>query len=145
MITVREAKEQDFPFIIALIKNELGYPDLIETKAYKRLEYFDKNDDWVTFVAIDEDDVVGFIGVKKNSLSYGIEGYNSEIKALAVSDKVRNKGVGTALIKSAEDWSLSHGVDVIRLTCSLNRTGSHTFYEKNGYRKISYAFIKHCE
>ena len=43
MVYIREAESQDFPFILNLMKNELGYPSLNETDALKRLEYLHYN------------------------------------------------------------------------------------------------------
>ena len=52
MIIVREAIGQDYPSVILLMKNELGYPELDDEEAVKRLENFSNSDDWETFVAV---------------------------------------------------------------------------------------------
>ena len=39
MIYIREAAKPDYEAIISLMKNELGYPDLDDSEAIKRLEY----------------------------------------------------------------------------------------------------------
>ena len=141
MLCVREAVSQDFHSICELMKNELGYPDLDEADALKRLEYFSGSDDWETFVAVLDDEIVGFIGVKR-ILAYNIKGYNAEIMALAVSEKTRQHGIGTALIRKAEEWALSHDIAKICLHSNMRRLGAHAFYEKNGYEKASLWFVK---
>lgn len=84
---IRKAEEQDFSAICTLMKNELGYSDLNEVEAINRLKYFSDNNDWVTYVATDNcGEITGFIGVMKG-FAYNIEGYYSQIMALAVSEK----------------------------------------------------------
>ena len=144
MIQIREAESQDFPTVFSLMKNELGYPDLNETDALKRLEYFKQSKDWETFVAVIDGEIVGFIGTMKG-IAYNIEGYYAEIVALAVSEKTRRGGVGTALVKKAEEWALDNGVHEVGLHSNMKRLDAHLFYEKIGYVKKSYWFYKKLE
>jgi len=144
MIQIREAAEPDYRAIIRLMQNELGYPDLDDTEAVKRLDYFRNSDDWETFVAILEDEIAGFIGVMK-SMAYNIEGHYSQIMALAVSEKVKRHGVGTALVKRVEEWVISHGITNITVNSNKRRLDAHAFYDKNGYIKQvekSFSFAK---
>lgn len=139
---IREAEEQDFSAICTLMKNELGYSNLNDAEAINRLRYFSSNNDWVTYVAAhDCGEITGFIGVMKG-FAYNIEGYYSQIMALAVSEKAQHKGIGTKLVKKAEEWSLANGIDDIGVNSSIKRLDAHAFYEKNGYVKKSFSFIK---
>ena len=52
---ISEAKEQDFPAIFILIKNELGYTELNNTETINRLKYFSDSNDWITYIASDGD------------------------------------------------------------------------------------------
>jgi len=144
MIHIREAESLDFPAVFSLMKNELGYADLNETDALKRLEYFKQSKDWDTFVALINGEIVGFIGVMKG-MAYNIEGYYAEIVALAVSEKTRRGGVGTALVKKAEEWALANSVNEVGLHSNMKRLNAHLFYEKIGYVKKSYWFCKKLE
>ena len=143
MISIREAGEQDFPAICKLMKNELGYPELDEKEALKRLECFRHYEDWVTFVAIIDSDIAGFIGVTRD-MGYTIEGYYAQIMALAVSENKRRFGVGTALVKKAEEWAFSQGISEIIVSSNERRLDAHAFYENLGYQlyKKSYMFSK---
>ena len=141
MFNIRDADAQDFSAILKLMKNELGYPDLIEDEAFKRLEYFKNSNDWATFVASIDDQIVGFIGIMKD-MTYSIEGYYSQIMALAVSNNARRKGVGAALVKKAEEWSLSNGITDIGVNCNIRRLDAHKFYETLGYTRKSFSFSK---
>jgi ribosomal protein S18 acetylase RimI-like enzyme len=141
MMQIRQAIEQDYPAIIMLMKNELGYPNLVEEEAKERLECFRISDDWETFVAVINNEVVGFIGVMKN-IAYNIEGYYSQIVALAVSEKTRRMGIGTELVRKAEEWSLSHGITDVAVNSNMRRLDAHALYENLGYMKKSYSFKK---
>ena len=141
MICIRKAKSQDFPAVFSLIKNELGYYDLNETDALKRLEYFRKSEYWETFVADADGETVGFIGVMKG-MAYNIDGFYAEIAALAVSEKARRGGIGTALVRKAEEWALQNDVREVELHSNMKRLDAHLFYEKIGYVKKSYWFCK---
>lgn len=143
-MVIREADKQDFQAICGLIRNELGYSELNDPETIKRLEYFDVHEDWVTFVALDGGEVVGFVGIMKG-MAYNIEGYYSEIVALAVSEKARRKGIGTALMIQAETWAYAQGVHEVGLHSNLRRIEAHEFYEKIGYMKKSYWFYKKLE
>ena len=139
---IREALEPDFSTICELMKHELGYPNLDQAEAIKRLEYFNSNDDWVTYVAVNEyGEIIGFIGVMKG-LAYNIEGYYAQIMALAVSEQSQRQKIGTKLVRKAEEWSLSNGIINIGVSSGLKRRGAHIFYERNGYTKRSFSFIK---
>ena len=143
MLHIREAAKGDFAAIYMLMKNELGYPDLDEAEAMKRLEYFSLSKDWATFVADIDDEVVGFVGVMKG-MAYTTDGYYTQIMALAVSEKSRRSGVGAALVKRAEEWSLSVGIEDISVSSNERRLDAHAFYSSMGYQqyKKSLLFIK---
>jgi GNAT superfamily N-acetyltransferase len=141
VFNIKVADGKDFNKIYNLIKNELGYSNLNENEAIKRLDFFKKSDAYETFVAVENEQVIGFIGVMK-SVAYNINGYYSQILALAVTANKRHIGVGTALVKTVEDWSLSNGINFISVNSGLKRLDAHSFYEKNGYSKKRFSFIK---
>lgn len=124
-MTIREAEEQDFSAICTLMKNELGYSELNEVEAINRLKYFSDNNDWGTYVAVDDcDEIIGFIGIMKG-LAYNIEGYYSQIMALAVSKKAQRKRIGTKLVEKAEEWSLANSITDIGEKLWQGRRGDH--------------------
>jgi len=140
-IRIRAAEESDFPEIYNLIKVELGYDDLDKAETLKRLTYFRNSPDWATFIAFYGGEAAGFIGITKG-MAYNIDGFYSQIMALAVSAKYRRLGLGTLLVKKAEEWSLSQGITDICVNSNMKRLEAHMFYEKNGYIKKSYSFTK---
>jgi predicted N-acetyltransferase YhbS len=139
---IREAQEQDFPAICTLIKDELGYSKLNNAETINRLRCFSESNDWITYVASDDSgEILGFIGVMKG-LAYNIEGYYSQIMALAVSRKSQRKGIGSKLVKKAEEWSITNGITDIGVSSGIKRLDAHAFYQKNDYVKKSFSFIK---
>ena len=144
MMSIREAEMQDFQAIILLMRNVLGYPGLKETEAIKRLEYFKQSKEHATFVAVADAEISGFIGVMRG-VAYTIEGYYAEILILAVSEKYRRGGIGSALVKRAEEWARQNSAYEIGLHSNFKRLDAHLFYERNGYQKRSYWFYKDLE
>ena len=144
MINVRLAEVTDIGSIIPLIKNELGYSDLDETYLISRLNEILKREDFVTFVASKDDKTAGFIGAQKG-ISYVTPGFDTVIMVLAVNKQYMRMGIGRALVKAVEDWSVKQGIKKISLSSNLVRTGAHAFYENCGYTKSSYKFKKNME
>ena len=76
------------------------------------------------------------------ALAFELENEGMKIIALAVSKEYRRKGIGTALLKVAEQWAKENNIEVILLNSGLPREDAHAFYESQGYFKKSYGFIK---
>lgn len=112
---------------------------IIKTKI---TDYLNNIDDKI-FVACDGDDVVGFIGCV-TYLAFELDNEGMKIIALAVSKEYRGKGIGSKLIKTAEDRAKINDIGVILVNSGLQREKAHIFYENKGYRKKSYGFIKNC-
>ena len=66
------------------------------------------------------------------------------IGGLVVRDGIRGLGIGRRLCERAEQWTLEHGIDLIRVASRTTRADAHRFYLRDGYRetKISKVFEK---
>ena len=131
----------DYGAIHSLIANELGYEQTDFGKLCIRLGKMDADPALLTVVAVAEGKVVGFIGLCRG-LAYNIDEEYMQVSALAVPTELQNKGIGTKLLKWAEDYAENNGVRNIVLTSRLHRTDAHAFYERNGYSIKSYGFKK---
>lgn len=140
-VMIRNAQESDFPCLAGLVQKELGYADLSTKTFYKQMREIEKRPEHMTFVAVSGETVVGFIGLQR-AITYEIEGEFLRILVLAVSEEVQGEGLGTALLNHAEQYAQKQGIAFFTLSSSFRRTAAHAFYEKNGYRKTSYAFKK---
>lgn len=137
---VRELELGDFSDVIGLIKNELGY-DGISSEIYDRIMKIYENEDYTTLVAEQDGKVIGFVGMVRG-LAFEISGEYIRIIALAVKREYQNHGVGTRLAEAAEDYAYHIGASSIALTSGLKRSDAHLFYNRIGYTKKGYSFIK---
>lgn len=66
------------------------------------------------------------------------------IAGLVVDRTARKRGIGRALLTSAEHWAAGRGCQLVRLWSSAARTEAHRFYERLGYAhiKTQFSFVK---
>jgi len=85
------------------------------------------------FVAVDDDGtVVGFVSVgSRLHWSGETDGYVGE---LAVMEGVERRGIGSALMDAAEEWSRKHGLSRLTLETGAANTVAREFYRSRGYR-----------
>lgn len=108
---------------IAELNQELGYQtstSLVE----RQLEIIRSKKDHYVFVAIDNDQVVGyihgFISIRLTTDPF------LEIGGLIVKENCRNKGIGRKLVGHLEQYI--KGVENVRVRCNVNRKSAHDFY-----------------
>ena len=136
----RKYESKDISAIRDILKNDLGYNcELIKLNA--RINEMLKRGNYQIFVACDGDKVVGYIGCV-SYLAFELENEGMKIIALAVSKEYRRKGIGTQLLKTAEQWAKENNIEVVLLNSGLPRVDAHAFYESQSYFKKSYGFIK---
>lgn len=121
---IRAAKPGDSGEIKELCSNDLGYPCEVAL-VRERLANLDKNRECV-FVAEIDGKAVGFIHVE----SYASMAHRA---GLAVSARIRRRGIGRKLILDAEDWAKSKGISVMRLNSGASRKEAHSFYREMGF------------
>ncbi len=59
-----------------------------------------------------------------------------EVGGLVVDEKQRGRGVGAALLHSAEVWARKQGYSPIIVRTNVVRQQAHKFYEKCGYQLL---------
>lgn len=136
----RKYESGDISAIRDILENDLGYNCELESLK-NRVDKMMKRGNYQIFVAEDDNKVVGYIGCV-NYLAFELENEGMKIIALAVSKEYRRKGIGTQLLKTAEQWAKENNIEVVLLNSGLPREEAHTFYESQGYFKKSYGFIK---
>jgi ribosomal protein S18 acetylase RimI-like enzyme len=127
---IREVDVADSELIAELV-SELGYPTSV-SQMQGRLQAILNDHDYDTLVGCDGGRVVGFIGTRSGPI-YEHEGLYGQIMALAVASSYQRRGVGRALMRSAESRLLERGVTVLIVTSGNHRAGAHAFYESCGY------------
>lgn len=128
---IREAKIDDSKEITELAI-QLGYPNDLET-IEKRLATLLSDKNVMIAVSVIDNSVVGWMQVN-HTVSLD-SGYHVEIVGLVVSDRVRGRGTGAALVDTAKVWAGVRGCNMVRVRCNLIRTESHKFYIKMGFRQ----------
>ena len=116
------------------LSGQLGYP-LSEETIHSRIVSVLGQPQHAAYVAEIEGCVVGWIHVYIAHLIEASHSY-AEIGGLVVNEASRGKGVGKALVRAAEEWTISEGFDDIRVRSASRRIEAHQFYEKLGYRLV---------
>lgn len=140
-LQIRKMKCNDYDAVASLIRNELGYSELNFDSFVVRMDLIETDPFHTTFVALQANQIVGFIGLHKGT-AYELDGEYLRIIALAVSQKQQGQGIGTALLKYAENFAFQIGVSSFALNSGFKRVEAHAFYEKNGFIKRSFGFSK---
>jgi GNAT superfamily N-acetyltransferase len=94
-----------------------------------------------TWVAVREGKVAGMIG------TFCYQGYehnnpSAKILALVVDEAMRSVGVGKALIAAAEADLANQNITRLIVNTRLTREDAHAFYERVGYEKNGFRFVK---
>ena len=135
-----EKYRDDLIFMVLQAKDALGRkPTINEDLLDIRTNYFERGD--MFWVAVDEDDrVIGCVGYSKTeNLSEAF------LHRLFVKASQKRSGIGTALLKTAEEYMRNKGI-----TVSLVHLGepkeqwfeSYSFYPKHGYREFKPRYMK---
>jgi ribosomal protein S18 acetylase RimI-like enzyme len=141
-IAIREALERDNVELLALVNNELGYNEVTLDELSSRMSKMKENGNYYVFVAISGDSLVGFISVIQG-IALEIKNDYFRILELAVSETYQNSGIGKTLLRYVESFAKERGLSsYITLSCGLQRTSAHSFYEHSGFNKTSFAFAK---
>ena len=138
-VTIRAAEAADAEALADLM-TQLGY----ETRASEmemRMEAIRANKNYATFVAVSKGKVCGMIGTF-TCYTYEHNSPSARILALVVSEKMRGRGVGRALIDAAEKDLARKNISRIAVNTRFERKDAHEFYEKLGYTKNGFRLVK---
>lgn len=135
-------------FIVSIDKDELDqvHPEYHEKMALIDLEEV-KNNNGICYLAIEDDRVIGLImGTITKYNEYDHLDYKCPkrgiITELIVTSKIRNRGVGKALMKKMEEYFKSNGCEYALVDVFAYNENAISFYDKNGYHTRMYTDIK---
>ena len=137
--TIRVAEMNDAA-ALAQLMCELGY-ETTKAEMQKRMERIAADERYRTFVAVLDGKVCGMIGTVA-SLSYEHNDSSGRILALAILSTMRRRGIGRALIATAEKDFAQRGIRRVALNTRLTREDAHKFYESLGYERNGWRFLK---
>ena len=127
---IRNAQTADILQMCSLFQNDLGYAECTQEIVEKQFAGLDDSREAV-YVAEVQEKIVGVIHIEKYDVLYFPS--MSNILGLAVSSEFRRQGIGSALLKRAEQWALEHKINTVRLNSGSTRTQAHQFYRSQGY------------
>lgn len=125
---------------VGQLMTELGYPTTVDAMK-ERLAMILADPRYVTFVADTGRCVIGVAGATLGRY-YEKDGTYSHLLVLAVSSEARGHGAGTQLVDAVEDWAVRNGARTVVVNSALHRSGAHGFYERRGYSRTSFRFVK---
>jgi GNAT superfamily N-acetyltransferase len=140
--SIRDAVIGDAEPIGRLI-TELGYSTTTAAMA-DRLSAILKDSGYVTFVAERDAEVVGVAGAALGRY-YEKDGLYSRLVVLVVSAEARGLGVGRQLVEAVERWSADRGARDVVVNSGLQRGEAHAFYERCGYSRTGFRFVKRLD
>ena len=138
-LTIRVAEINDAA-ALAQLMCELGY-ETTESEMKMRMERIAADECYRTFVAALDGKVCGMIGTLTGP-SYEHNDPGGRILALATLGTMRRRGIGRALIASAERDFAGRGITRVALNTRLTREDAHKFYESLGYERNGWRFVK---
>ena len=139
IVRIRTAEHRDIA-VLAELMGELGYPTTEEQMA-KRFTTIQQDSNYHTFVAVDDQEIVGMIGCFKG-LSYEKDESYLRIIALVVKSSRRKTGVGALLVNHVQEWAYQHDIKKIAVNTGNRRVESHEFYKKMGFEGTGTGYYK---
>ena len=140
---VRKASNEDIPAISELYREQFRemsklIPDFIK-EGEQNTEFLEKtvsdeNSDILVYE--NESTVIGFILLQvktRPDFDFMLPGKYCYIMDVIVTENLRGKGFGTALMNAAKDWAKEHNCNFINLDVLVNNHGAINLYKKLGF------------
>ena len=138
-VVIRPAEIGDASRIAELI-TELGYPTTLEIMT-ERLSAILADPYYLTLVADTDAEVVGVAGARLGRY-YEKDGRYAQLVVLSVASTARGRGIGAQLVEAVERWAATNGARDVVVTSALHRAEAHGFYERRGYLRTGFRFVK---
>jgi len=138
-VTIRAVEAADMEALADLI-TQLGY-ETRTSEMQMRMETILANKNYATFVAVSKGKVCGMVGTFTR-YTYEHNSPSANIIALVVSKEMRGRGIGHALIAAAETNLAERNIRRVAVLTRFERKEAHVFYEKLGYTKNGFRFLK---
>jgi len=140
-VAIREAHSSDAPILTKLIV-DLGH-SITEAEVRCNLERL-ATIGLLPLVAISGEKVIGLCGLSE-MIAIHRDAPVGRISILVVDKAHRGGGIGTVLVAEAEKRLAARGCKILEVTSNQRRERAHGFYEKLGYERTSFRFMKRLE
>lgn len=129
-VELRDARISDAADI-ARLAGALGYPSTSQ-QVRERLQAMLRDPrNYITVAEMPGDGLVGWLHVYRHEL-LEMEPF-AEIGGLIVGEAFRGRGIGSRLIEAAQRWTLSCGMEDLRVRTRVERERAHRFYYRHGF------------
>lgn len=133
---VRLLTETDFEVWLSM--RQALWPDISREEHIKEMESVASSPGWAVFLALDQgQQPAGFLEV---SLREVVEGCKTSpvgyIEGWYVTAGARRQGLGSELIRAAEDWSRAQRAREIASDCLIDNQVSYTAHLALGYKEV---------
>jgi GNAT superfamily N-acetyltransferase len=118
----------------ARLSTQLGYPSTPAQIEQRFRALGDSPDARVLIAEGSDGSVLGWIHVFGNRIL--VSDPDAEIGGLVVDEAARGRGVGSALMASAEAWAKERGYRVVSVRSNVIRVEAHEFYKSKGYQVL---------
>lgn len=140
-IMIREVQPEDYAVIAQFWRELLDVPQASDESVSSTLDKMSADDRYRTFVAVEDDMVVGFITLVEVLSIDDPEGY-IKMNGIAIRPDYQHRGIGQQLIERAEMEARERGSSSIGCATSFKRAGSQALLHKLGYEKSAYWYHK---
>ncbi|MCH8617313.1 GNAT family N-acetyltransferase [Sphingomonas sp. SM33] len=137
-VAIRDAQLADAPRLTELII-ELGHP-IEEAQVRANLELLSERSP-LPLVATTNGEVVAMCGLSA-MVTVHRDAPVGRVSVMIVAEAHRGRGIGALLIAEAEKRLAALGCKILEVTSNVRRERAHQFYEKLGYERTSYRFMK---
>ena len=148
---IRTATQEDLQQIIEIyfmdpiVGDDHLLSSVIDDRYKETFRQIDEDPNQLLLVAEDEGAIIGTVQVTCIQYLLGRLIKTAVIEALFVHPDYLNNGIGTSLMRKAEEWARKNQCYSIRLTSNKKRTAAHRFYERLDFVEDHLAFKKIIE
>lgn len=138
---IREAEEKDAE-VLSLLLAQLGYPAPID-ESLRRIDHYRK-DGYRLMMGQVENRCIGFIALHWYHAVHHPRPIG-RVVAFCIDETYRSKGLGSQMLRFAEDFFQTKKCVKVELTSNLRRKESHEYYFRKGYQQTSMHFVKYLD
>jgi len=120
--------------VVKQLRTELSYDE------FEDLIYDMRHMEYKMFGILERDELVCYAGVAVQTNLYHKR--HLYIFDLVSDEKYRNQGYATMMLEYLHDYAKTTACENLVLSSGLQREKAHHFYEKSGFKKKSYVFVK---
>ena len=113
---------------------------MLSYKEFEDLIYDMRHIEYKMFGIIEGEELITYAGVAVQTNLYHKR--HLYVFDLVSDEKYRSGGYGAMMLEYLEDYAKTCMCENIVLSSSFERENAHKFYEKNGFDKKSYIFLK---